>query len=148
MRRAILLLTLGIFFTALVVAFLSVYVFHDVDQDKIGHWNEAFADLAIEAVIFSLIISIPTWVLALSGWYLLHLGGYPPRAGVGLALGILVTVCQYPFEFLGRKLVPNLAGLFLSIYLVAGVLLCTAILVVDTRRQKVQRALEADSIRS
>lgn len=56
MRRAILFLMLGIFGTALFAAALSVYMFHDVDHDKIGHWNEAFAGLCIESALFTLIV--------------------------------------------------------------------------------------------
>jgi len=41
---------LGIFCTALFLDAISVYIFHDVDKNKIGHWNEAFADLSIEAL--------------------------------------------------------------------------------------------------
>jgi hypothetical protein len=50
---------LGIFCTALFVAAISVYIFHDVDHDKIGHWNEAFAGLCVESVSFTLIIGAP-----------------------------------------------------------------------------------------
>ena len=50
MWRAIRLLMLGIFCTALFLDAISVYIFHDVDKNKIGHWNEAFADLSIEAL--------------------------------------------------------------------------------------------------
>ena len=67
MWRAIRLLVLGIFCTALFLGAISVYIFHDVDKNKIGHWNEAFADLSIEAVVFSLIISGAVWLLALLG---------------------------------------------------------------------------------
>ena len=37
MREAILLFILGIFYAALLSDGISVYIFHDVDKDKIGH---------------------------------------------------------------------------------------------------------------
>ena len=146
MWRAILLLMLGIFCTALFLDAISVYVFHDVDQGKIGHWNEAFADLSIETVVFTLIISGSVWLLALLGRQLFNLRGYSPRARTGLFLGIAATVFQYPFESVGRRLVPNLAESFLSFYLVAAILLCTAVLLRDIFKQlKLRKALEPPS---
>ena len=56
MWRAILLFMLGILCAALLGAAVSVYLFHDVDRDQIGHWNEAFAGLCIEFVLFTLIV--------------------------------------------------------------------------------------------
>jgi hypothetical protein len=146
MWRAILLLIFGIFCTALFLDAISVYVFHDVDQDKIGHLNEAFADLSIETVAFSLIISGAVWLLALLGRRLFNLRGYSPRARIGLSLGFAAAVFQYPFEFVGRRLVPNLAESFLSFYLVAAIFLCTAVLLRDTFKQlKLRKALEPPS---
>jgi hypothetical protein len=146
MWRAILLLMLGIFCTALFLNAISVYVFHDVDQNKIGHWKEAFADLSIEAVVFSLIISGAVWLLALLGRPLFNLRGYSPRARIGLSLGIATAFFQYPFEFVGRRLVPNRQESFLSFYLVAAILLCTAVLLRDTFMQlKLRKALEHPS---
>ena len=146
MWRAIRLLMLGIFCTALFLGAISVYIFHDVDKNKIGHWNEAFADLSIEAAVFSLIISGAVWLLALLGRQLFNLRGHAPRARIGLSLGIAAAVFQYPFEFVGRRLVPNLAESFLSFYLVAAIFLCTAVLLRDTFKQlKLQKALEPPS---
>jgi hypothetical protein len=137
---------LGIFCTAIFVGAVSVFVFHDVDQDKIGHWNEAFTDLFIEMIVFNLIISSAVWLLALLGRQLFGLRGYSPRARIGLFLGIAATVFQYPFEFLGRRLVPNFAEFFLSTYLVAAIFLCTAVLLRDTFKQrKLRKALEPPS---
>jgi cytochrome bd-type quinol oxidase subunit 2 len=146
MWRAILFLMLGTFCSGLFVAAISVFVFHDVDQGQIGHLNEPFANLSIETVVFSLVISGLAWLLALLGRHLFHLRGYSPRARVGLYLGIAVTVFQYPFEFIGRILGPNLAESFRWFYLVAAILLCTAVLLRDTFNQrKLRKALEPTS---
>jgi hypothetical protein len=48
MLRAILLFMLGMFSTALLSAGVSVYIFHDVDRDMVGHLNEAFTGLCTE----------------------------------------------------------------------------------------------------
>ena len=144
MRRAILSLMLGTFCTALFLAAISVYIFHDVDQDRIGHWNEAFVDLSIEVFVFSLILGGAAWLLALVGQRVFGLRGGSPRAKIGLSLGIATAVFQYPFEFLGRRLVPNFAGSLLSLYIVAAIILCTAVLLRDASRQREpQEALKA-----
>ena len=45
-----------LFCTTLLSAAISVYIFHDVDCDKVGHWNEAFAGLCAEGGLFTLIV--------------------------------------------------------------------------------------------
>jgi hypothetical protein len=83
---------LGIFCSALFIGAISVYVFHDVDHDKIGHWNEAFANLSIEVIAFSLMISGAVWLLALLGRRLFNLRDFSPRAKIGLYVGIATAV--------------------------------------------------------
>lgn len=135
---------LGILCAALPLDAISVYIFHDVDHDKIGRWNEAFVGLSIEAAAFSLLISGGVLLLALLGRQLFHLRGCSPRPRIGLFLGIAVTVFQYPFDFAGRKLVPNSTESFLSLYLAAAIVLCTAVLLRDTfKQQELQKTVEA-----
>jgi hypothetical protein len=133
---------LGIFCGAILAGAISVYVFHDVDQDKIGHLNDAFAGLSIEAGVFGLMVGGPVWLLVLLGRRFLNLRDYSPRASISFSLGITVAVFQYPFEFIGRRLVPNLTEFFLSFYLLAAILLCTAVLLRDMFKQlKLRKAL-------
>jgi hypothetical protein len=106
---------LGTCNTALFLAAISVYIFHDVDQDRIGHWNAAFVDLSIEVFVLSLILGGAVWLLARAGQRVFGLRGGSPRARIGLSLGIAAAVFQYPFDFLARKLVPSLAQFLLSI---------------------------------
>jgi len=136
MRRSILLLVLGIFCTFLVVAAVSVYPFHDVDHDMIGDWNEAFAGLCAEGIVFTLIIGFPVWLLTLLGQHLFHLTGYSPRAKLGLLLGIGVTAFQYPWEFAARVELPKLADSALSFYLILAIVFCTVVLLRDNFSQK------------
>jgi hypothetical protein len=135
MRRAILLLMLGLFCTALFSAAITVYIFHDVDKDKIGHWNEAFAGLCTESVLFAVVIGGGVALLTLLGRHIFHLKGYSPRAKLGLFLGIGVTVLQYPWDFVGRAAFPKLADSSLALYLIVAIVLCSIVIVRDNFRQ-------------
>jgi hypothetical protein len=140
-----LFLMLGIFCTALFITAISVYIFHDVDQDKIGHWTEAFTSLCAESVLFTLMIGGSVWLLTLLGRHLFHLREHSPRAMLGLFLGIGVTMCQYPWEFSARRLFPKLAESALLFYLVVAIVLCTVVLLRDNFKQmKLRKALEAE----
>ena len=140
-----LFLMLGILCTALFTSAIAVYIFHDVDQDKSGHWTEAFAGLFAESVLFTLIVGGSVWLLTLLGRRLFHLRDYSPRATLGLFLGIGLTVFQYPWEFAARKFSPTLAESALSFYLVIAIVLCTVVLLRDNFRQmKLRKALETE----
>ncbi|MFZ1941485.1 MAG: hypothetical protein WBA18_18095 [Terracidiphilus sp.] len=147
MRRAIFLLILGIFCTFLLVAAISVYLFHDVDQDEIGHWNDAFAGLSVEGVLFTAIVSGGVALLTWLGRSLFHLKGYSPRAKIGLFLGIGVTVLQYPWDFLGRMAFPKFTDFSLTLYLVLAIILCSVVIVRDNYKQMKSRQDLAVSFR-
>ena len=147
MTRTLSLFIVGLFCTSLFLGGVSVYVFHDVDQDKIGHWNEAFADLSAEIAVFDLIVGGSVWALTLLGRRLFKLHGSSPRARLGLGLGIAVPILQYLFDFAGRAFIPNYADFALYFLLVAAIFLCTAALLFDTlRQQKLLRAIEPTSM--
>ncbi len=135
MRRSILFLTLGILCTAIVTAAISVYIVQDVDHDQIGHWNEAFAGLCAEIFPFSAIIGVAVGFFAWLGRRLFHLSGHSPRPELGLFLGIGVVVLQYPWDFAGRKLVPEYAEFSLALYMVVSIVICTVVLLRDNFRQ-------------
>jgi hypothetical protein len=141
MRRTILFLTLGIFCTALIVSAISVYLFHDVDHDMKGRWNEAFLQSCTESVLFALIVGGAAGLLTALGRFVFHLRGFSPRVMSGFFLGIGVAVVQYPWDYLTRVLFPSLADLSLYIYLVAAIVFSAAFILRDTFKQK--RALEA-----
>jgi len=126
---------LGIFFSALFTAAISVYLFHDVDKDQIGHWNEAFVGQCAEIVLFTLVIGGGVGLLTMLGRYLFHLREYSPRTMLGLFLGIGVTVFQYPWEFTARREFPGLADISRALYLVAAIAICAIIIVRDNFRQ-------------
>ena len=135
MREAILLFILGIFCAALLSDGISVYIFHDVDEDKIGHWNEAFAGLCAESVLFVVIVGGGVALLTFLGRRFYHLKGYSPRAKLGLFLGIGVTVLQYPWDFVGRAAFPKLADFSLALYLIVAIVLSSIVIIRDTFRQ-------------
>ena len=148
MRRTVLLLMLGLLSTTLSIAAISVYVFHDVDKDKIGHLNQAFAGMCIESVVFTLIVGGGVALFTLAGRLLFRLKGYSPRAKLGLLLGIGVTVFQYPWEFAARKELPKLADSALSFYLVLAVVFCAIIIVRDSYKQMALPKSHADPLDS
>jgi hypothetical protein len=127
---------LGISCTALFGAAISVYIFRDVDKDQIGHWNEAFAGLCTEGVLFTVMVGGGVAILTLLGRHLFHLKGYSPRAKLGLFLGIGATVLQYPWDFVGRRAFPKLADSSLSLYLIVAIIFCTIAIVRDNFSQK------------
>ena len=55
---------------------MSVYIFHDVDKEMVGQWDLVFIGLAVEALIFSVGITI----LAIT---LTHLRQVVPNPKVG-----------------------------------------------------------------
>jgi hypothetical protein len=130
-----LFLTLGVLCAALFLAAVYVYVFHDVDRDKIGHWNEAFAGLCTESVLFAVIVGGGVTLLTLLGRHLFHLKGYSPRAKLGFILGIGVPVLQYPWDYAGRVAFPKLADSSLGVYLCVAIALCSIAIVRDNFRQ-------------
>jgi hypothetical protein len=135
MRRTILYFLLGTVCTALFSAAISVYVFHDVDHDKLGHWNEVFAGLAAEVVLFALIMTGGVALLTLLGRRVWHLKGYSPSAKLGFFLGIGVSVVQYLWDFAGRTVFPKLADSSLGLYLIVAVALCSVLIVRDNFKQ-------------
>lgn len=131
MLRTIFLFMLGMFGTGLLNAALSVYLLHDVDKDMIGRWNEAFAGLCGEMVLFTLVIGAGVALLTWIGRLLFRLKGSSPRAKLGLFLGIGVSIIQYPWDFAGRAAFPKFADTFLSVYLIVAILVCSIVIVRD-----------------
>jgi len=136
MFRSIRSLLLGILCASLLIDAIAVYVLRDVDQNQIGHWNEAFTGLCVESILFSLIIVGPVWLLTFLGLRLFHLKNHFPRAMLALLLGIGATVIQYPLELATRKLLPKLTEFFLGSYLIATIVLCTVVLLYDSFRRR------------
>ena len=129
----------GIFCAVLITSIITVYLLRDVDHDQIGHLNAAFAGLCAEGVIFGLIIGGATGFLTLLGKKVLGLKGSFHRGQLSFLLGVSVTVLQYPWDLVSRKIAPRLADVSLSIYMVVAVVLCTVVLLYDNSRR---RALE------
>jgi hypothetical protein len=126
---------LGVFCAALSIAAISVYVFHDVDKDMIGLWNEAFAGLCAEFVLFTMIVGGGVALLSWLGRHLFHLMGYSPRSKLGFFLGIGVSVLQYPWDFVGRVAFPKFADSSLFLYLIVAIVFCSVVIVRDNFKQ-------------
>ncbi len=135
MRRSIFLLISGLSGTALLIAAISVYLLHDVDQEQMSHLNAAFAGLFLESVLFGLIIGGLTGLLVLLGRFFLRRTSHSPRAMLALSLGIGVALIQYPWDFTIRKAFPKFADLSLGGYLIAATVFCAAVLLRDILSQ-------------
>lgn len=136
MRRTILPFMLGVLIAALVAGAVSVYLFHDVDKDQVGHWNEAFAGLCTESVLFTAIVGIGVAILTLVARLLFRLGGYSPRAQLSFFLGVGVSALQYLWDFIGRWVFPKFEDASLYLYLLVAIVLSAVLLVGDTVREK------------
>jgi hypothetical protein len=96
----------GMTITTLSVNAISVYLFHDVDDNRIGQWNLAFRELFGEFLILVAAISAFVLLLTWIGRILFHLKEIPPSPKLAFILGILLILLQYPIEFAARKYFP------------------------------------------
>jgi hypothetical protein len=126
---------LGTLCAALFCGAISVYIFRDVDRDKIDHLDEAFAELCAEFVIFTLAVGAGVALLTLLGRYLFRLKGHYTSSRLGLFLGIGVGVFQYVWDFAGRVAFPKFADPSLFLYLIIAIVFCSIVLVRDNVRQ-------------
>ena len=69
-------LLFGFLLVTLLLGAISVYIFHDVDKEMAGQWDLVFIGLAVEALIFSVGITI----LAIT---LTHLKQVVPNPKIG-----------------------------------------------------------------
>jgi hypothetical protein len=129
---------LGVFCAAQFIAAISVYVFHDVDKDMIGHWNEAFAESCAEFILFTVIVGGGVAFLSWLGRYIFQLMGYSPRSKLGFFLGVGVSVLQYPWDLVGRAAFPKFADSLLFVYLVIAIIFCSIVIVRDNFKQMKQ----------
>ena len=136
MWRAISLFILGVFCAALFNAAVSVYILHDVAVEQTGHWNEAFASLCSESILFTVIIGGGVAVLTAVGRFVFRLSGYAPRWKLVLFLGIGVSLIQYPWDFVSRAVFPKLADASLFAYLIVAIVVCSCVFVGDALRQR------------
>jgi hypothetical protein len=106
----------GMLLTALLVNALSVYVFHDVDQEMIGHWNAAYFLLDVEFAIMSFIISGFLLLFISVGRKFFYRHGGPLNIRLGIMLGIGTILFQYAFDMAARSWVPGITMIVLCLY--------------------------------
>jgi uncharacterized membrane protein len=135
MKQPILALTLGILCAALFVDAVSVYIFHDVDHDQIGHWNEAFLGLCQESTVAALLIGGVTGLITSLGRAILKPKHGYPRTTFAFLLGVAVSVIQYPWDVATRALLPAFAQTSLLIFLFMAPVVCAFLLLRDSRSQ-------------
>jgi hypothetical protein len=120
------------FFWGLVVAgvslnAISVYLLHDVDANRIGKLNLAFAELCEEFSFFIVIASVFFLFVLWIGKKLLRLQLLAPNQRLAFSLGAMLMIAQYGIDFFVRALLPNQRGTVLTAYLLLSPVLCAAI---------------------
>ena len=125
------------FATALLTNAAAVYLLHDVDADRIGKWNLAFRELTLEFLIFSLVVTVPFFLLTWIGTMVFRLRHVAPNLKLGVVLGIAVILIQYPAEFTVRKLAPgHSADSFLLGCMLLSPICCAAIVLFSAHKRR------------
>jgi hypothetical protein len=128
---------LGIFAAAIFTNAVAVYLFHDVDADRIGKLNLAYWELTLEFFAFGLVMAIIFLLLTWVGALVFRLRHVPPNPRLSFVLGIVVTVLQYPAEFAVRKLAGDSADAFLLGYLLLGPVCCAAVVLLNRHKRRI-----------
>ena len=130
---------LGLFVAAMFTNAVAVYLLHDVDADRLGEWNLAYWELTLEFFAFSLVLTLIFFLLTWVGTATFRLRNAPLNLKLGFALGIAVTLIQYPAEFAVRKVAPNSADAFLLGYLLLSPICCSAIALLNSHKRQPAR---------
>lgn len=113
------------------IAAISVYVFHDVDLDRVGQWNLAFSELCQETTAFILITGGLVMFLVWLSRIPFRLQSVPLNPKLGFRLGVAVILLQYPFEFACRRLFPNHDVLVAASYILFSSVVCALLVLRD-----------------
>jgi hypothetical protein len=109
------------------INFLSIYVFHDVDKDRIGQWNLAFLELCLEFGVFALVATGIFLLFLWLGRMVLRMSAISSNYLLAFLLGVFLILAQYPIEFLGRLFLPSRQDTVLISYLLLSPVLCSAL---------------------
>jgi hypothetical protein len=122
----------GLMITVLPVNFISVYLLHDVDKDRMGRWNLAFLELCQEFLLFGLVVTGLFLFFLWCGRALLRI---PASSNYVLAffMGVLVIVVQYPVERAGRAVFQSRDDIVLNLYLLLSPLFCAVLFLLKSR---------------
>ncbi|HWN74690.1 MAG TPA: hypothetical protein VNO13_03040 [Candidatus Udaeobacter sp.] len=132
------------FFVGIVVAgipinLISVYLLHGVATDRVGLWDRAYTELAIELTIFAVAMTLALWLLTFLGRLIFRLRGSPTNPKLGFLLGLAVMTVQYPWDVAARRFFPNHSNEQLGVYVILSVFVCAAILVWDNFTRKLPK---------
>jgi hypothetical protein len=130
---------LGLFVAAMFTNAIAVYLFHDVDADRIGKLSLAYWELTLEFFVFSLVLTLSFLLVTWIGTTVFRLRNAPLSSTLGLVLGIAVTLIQYPAEFAVRRFATNSADAFLLGYLLVSRICCVAIVLLNSRKRQPAR---------
>lgn len=126
---------------------VAVYLFHDVDADRVGKLNLAYRELTLEFLTFALVLAVPFFLLTWIGTVVFGLRDVPSNLNLGFVLGIALILIQYPAEFTLRKLAPEHSDAFLLGYLLLSPVCCAAIILLNSRKRRLEKpqTLEVDT---
>jgi hypothetical protein len=127
---------LGIFAAALFTNAAAVYLFHDVDADRVGKLNLAFWELTLEFLAFGLALAVIFFLTTWSGSLVLRLRDVPLNLKLAFILGVVVTVLQYPAEFAARVATGGSADAFQLAYLLSSPVFCGAIVLMNRYKRR------------
>jgi hypothetical protein len=122
----------GMMIAVLIVNFISVYLLHDVDKDRVGRWNLAFFELCAEFLLFGLVVTA-LFLLFLWCGRALFRTPVSPNYVLAFFMGVLVILLQYPVDLASRVLLPSRADLILTVYPLLSPLFCAGILLLKSR---------------
>ena len=117
--------------TALPLNAISVYLFRDVDDNRVGQWNLAYRELCGEFLILAAVAGILVFLLTWIGRILFRLQEIPPSSKLAFFLGVLLILAQYRIEFAARKYFPVQKDIVLALYPLLSSIVCAALLLWD-----------------
>jgi hypothetical protein len=119
----------GVLVSALFVNALSVYVFHDVDREMIGRWHEAYFQLNIELLFFSLIVTGLLLLFMCLGIKLFRYPVFSQNVRLAFTLGVGTILIQYVYDLAARSWAPEIAQVVTAIYPLLGSAISAIILI-------------------
>jgi hypothetical protein len=82
----------GMTVAALPLNAISVYLFHDVDHDRVGQWNLAYLELCGEILILVAMTGTVVLLLTWIGRMIFRLQEVPPSSKLSFFLGIFLIL--------------------------------------------------------
>jgi len=135
MWRFVLSLFLGILASTLALSALAVYAFHDVDAEMFGKWDVAFVELVLEFLLFSIAITLGSGVLTYLGRFIFCRRSLAPTQKLGLLVGAIIGIVQYPFETVVRLVADEHYDFWSYAYILRSIIVSSVVFTIFCARQ-------------